>query len=290
MCLLCKATWPIHRAKSRGYGDRRGKRETPSGNALFRRKCMTAISRGDLARTTVEPSWNGALATSKRPLRRIRHLRPLTLGLQPCTISSARYFVGAPPFEARLRQTSAAQRHWSLILETPKPMSCLVTCVAAGWQWANAEAEYKRALDLAPNDPAAVLGLALWLHCQGREEEAVTLSRHASELDPFGTPSTKHRAHSVESPDYRGSIQSMRSVLALHPDDAGALWYFGLCIGPERVKLTRMARQRHCLLLAPLAMQPKGKPETAAGSLGARSSALLYSASALAHCQRRCNT
>jgi len=158
---------------------------------------------------------------------------PAYVGLAAMYDQLGTVFVGAPPFEARLRQTSAAQKALELDPGSAEAHVLLGHVLQRRWQWANAEAEYKRALDLAPNDPAAVLGLALWLHCQGREEEAVTLSRHASELDPFGTPSTSIGLILFEARHYEEAIQSMRSVLALHPDDAGALWYLGFALVTE---------------------------------------------------------
>ena len=53
-------------------------------------------------------------------------------------------------------------------------------------QWNDAESEYKRALELNPNDASAHLGFAEWLLSQGRTEEAQAWTRRARELDPFG--------------------------------------------------------------------------------------------------------
>jgi len=155
---------------------------------------------------------------------------PAYVGLAAMYDQLGTVFVGAPPLEARLRQTSAAQKALELDPGNAEAHILLGHVLQRRWQWANAEAEYKRALDLAPNDPAAVIGLAFWLHCQGREEEAVTLSRHASELDPFGTPSTSIGLILFEARHYEEAIQSMRRVLELHPDDAGALWYLGFAL------------------------------------------------------------
>jgi len=38
------------------------------------------------------------------------------------------------------------------------------------FRWSEAEAEYKRALELKPNDAATHLSFAFWLVCQGRME------------------------------------------------------------------------------------------------------------------------
>ena len=53
------------------------------------------------------------------------------------------------------------------------------------WHWADAETEYRRALELNPNDAAAHAGLALWLLCRGRTDEAIAWARRGRQLDPL---------------------------------------------------------------------------------------------------------
>jgi tetratricopeptide (TPR) repeat protein len=54
------------------------------------------------------------------------------------------------------------------------------------WQWSDAEAEFKRALELNSNDAGAHVGYAKWLLCQGRTDEALGWVQRARELDPLG--------------------------------------------------------------------------------------------------------
>jgi TolB-like protein/Flp pilus assembly protein TadD len=53
------------------------------------------------------------------------------------------------------------------------------------WNWSGADAEYKRALALAPDEALAVRFAARLAGAQGRYEEAISLSRRAVELDPL---------------------------------------------------------------------------------------------------------
>lgn len=53
------------------------------------------------------------------------------------------------------------------------------------WQWADSEAEYKRALDLNQNDAGAHKWLAHWLLSQGRAQEALAWAKRGRELDPL---------------------------------------------------------------------------------------------------------
>ena len=53
------------------------------------------------------------------------------------------------------------------------------------WDWAGAEREYKRAIELNPNYPTAHQWYAEFLAAMGRHDEALREIRHAEELDPF---------------------------------------------------------------------------------------------------------
>jgi tetratricopeptide (TPR) repeat protein len=98
------------------------------------------------------------------------------------------------------------------------------------WHWAEAEAEFKRALDLKPNDAAAHLGLANWLLCQGRTEEALVWSRRARELDPLGVTGLSNGWILFNARRYDEAIGELRSVLAVHPDYATAYWFLGYAL------------------------------------------------------------
>jgi serine/threonine-protein kinase len=55
------------------------------------------------------------------------------------------------------------------------------------WQWGDAEAEFKRALELNSNDAGAYVGYAKWLMCQGRMDDALIWAQRARDLDPLGS-------------------------------------------------------------------------------------------------------
>jgi Tfp pilus assembly protein PilF len=60
-----------------------------------------------------------------------------------------------------------------------------------GWQWRDTEAEYRRGLELNPNDAAAYRGFGGgWLMLQGRMDGTLAASRRALELDPLGEAGT----------------------------------------------------------------------------------------------------
>ena len=81
-----------------------------------------------------------------------------------------------------------------------------------------------------PNDAAAHLGFADWLLCQGRTEEALAWARRARELDPLGVSGINIGWILFHARRYDEAIRELRSVLAVQPDDAIALWFLGFAL------------------------------------------------------------
>jgi pentatricopeptide repeat protein len=100
----------------------------------------------------------------------------------------------------------------------------------AQWQWSEAEVEYQRALALNPNDAAAHLAFAYWLLCHGRTDEAVTWAQRGRQLDPLAVSGDDLAWILFLARRYDESEREVRSLLAMHPDDAGALWDLGFAL------------------------------------------------------------
>ena len=90
------------------------------------------------------------------------------------------------------------------------------------WDWAGADAEWKRAIELDPNAATIHSLYAMFLNIMGRLDEALWHSRRAIELDPFNA-----RFHSTYatalyfSRRYDDSLAAAGAALSLQPDDAG---------------------------------------------------------------------
>jgi TolB-like protein/Flp pilus assembly protein TadD len=93
---------------------------------------------------------------------------------------------GAPPKETHPKMMSAARKAIELDPDLAEPHVLLAGVYQKQWQWSNAEAEFKRALELNSNDAGAHVGYAKWLLCQGRTDEALAWVQRARELDPLG--------------------------------------------------------------------------------------------------------
>jgi TolB-like protein/DNA-binding winged helix-turn-helix (wHTH) protein/tetratricopeptide (TPR) repeat protein len=136
----------------------------------------------------------------------------------------------APPGEFRPKVLSAARKALELDPQLAEAHILMADVYQRQWQWINAEAEYWRALELKPNDAAAHLGLANWLMCKGRTEEAVAWSRRARELDPIGISGADIGWVLFQARRYDEAIRELRSVLAVRPNDAFALWTLGFVL------------------------------------------------------------
>src|SRR6266576_4083599 len=91
----------------------------------------------------------------------------------------------ALPNEMRPKIISAARRALELDPEIGEAYVLLADVHQEQWQWAEVESEYKRALELNPNNATAQGGLAVWLLCQGRTDEALAWAQRAREHDPL---------------------------------------------------------------------------------------------------------
>jgi TolB-like protein/DNA-binding winged helix-turn-helix (wHTH) protein/Flp pilus assembly protein TadD len=93
---------------------------------------------------------------------------------------------GAPPKETHPKMMTAARKAIELDPDLAEPHVLLAEVYQKQWQWSDAEAEFKRALELNSNDAGAHVGYAKWLLCQGRTDEALAWVQRARELDPLG--------------------------------------------------------------------------------------------------------
>ena len=110
---------------------------------------------------------------------------PSYLGLASAYWDLAPVFMGGVAEQERPRAVVAAQKALELDPELAEAHVLMALIAETQWHWAEAKSEYHRALDLRPNDAGGYSGLAWWLDCQGRNEEALTMRRHARELDPL---------------------------------------------------------------------------------------------------------
>ncbi|HZS54983.1 MAG TPA: tetratricopeptide repeat protein [Bryobacteraceae bacterium] len=174
----------------------------------------------------------------KEAIRTDPTFAPAYVGLASAYDDLSLILVGGSPAEMRPKVLSAARKALELDPELGEAHALLGDIYQKQWKWSDAEAEYKQALQLKPNDAAAHMGFANWLLCQGRTEEAIAWARRARELDPLGSAGIGIGWILFQARHYDESIAELRSTLAVHPESAQARFFLGFALigkgEPER--------------------------------------------------------
>jgi TolB-like protein/Tfp pilus assembly protein PilF len=155
---------------------------------------------------------------------------PAYIGLASGHSDLGTVVVGGDPRLERPKVVSAARKALELDPNLVETHLLLAEIAQEQWRWAEAEAEYQHAFELAPNDSDVYGGLADWLLSQGRTAEAVASAERAHELDRFGYTTRGVAWILFQSRRYDDAIRELRSLLGVHPNDAGALWLLGFTL------------------------------------------------------------
>jgi tetratricopeptide (TPR) repeat protein len=113
------------------------------------------------------------------------------------------------------------------------------------WDWAGAEPEYRRALELDPNYALAHAYYALFLANMGRIDEAIPHSERALELDPFNA--LFHGLYSGclnRARRYDDAIAAARTALAMQPGLTVARGHLQLALFSKGMRDEQLAYQR----------------------------------------------
>ena len=90
------------------------------------------------------------------------------------------------PSENLQRAGAAAQKAIDLDPDLAEGHTALATSLMMGrWEWAKAEAEYTRAIDLDPSSGISHIFYAQLLSCTGRHTEALAEAKRANEIEPL---------------------------------------------------------------------------------------------------------
>jgi TolB-like protein/Tfp pilus assembly protein PilF len=106
------------------------------------------------------------------------------------------------------------------------------------WDWVQAEAECRKAIQLSPGDPAGWVHMADYLSIQGRHREAIDTFRRALAMDPI---SRVYRGHFglilFRARLYDQSLEQCRKAIEIDSTYANAFWFMALSLE----KIGRMA-------------------------------------------------
>jgi eukaryotic-like serine/threonine-protein kinase len=91
---------------------------------------------------------------------------------------------------------------------------------AHDWDWAGAEREYRRAIELNPNYDEVHHGYALYLVAMGKTQEAIAEIDRAQELDPLTLPLKENAGWIyLSAHEYDRAVPKFQSLIELAPDE-----------------------------------------------------------------------
>jgi TolB-like protein/DNA-binding winged helix-turn-helix (wHTH) protein/Flp pilus assembly protein TadD len=137
---------------------------------------------------------------------------------------------GAPPQSVRSKAILAAQKALELDPTLAEPHVILALTYQEQWEWSSAQHEYEAALNLSPNDAWVHGNYGRWMLCQGRFDEAQALARRGRDLDPLTVGGQDLGWILFQSRRYDEAVRELRSDLAVHPDNAGDMWFLGFSL------------------------------------------------------------
>jgi TolB-like protein/Flp pilus assembly protein TadD len=150
------------------------------------------------------------------------------VGLADCYVVSNEY-AGVPTSETVPRARSYAERALSLDPQLAEPHATLGWASESLWQWAEAEKEFKRAIELNPNYPTAYHWYSIFLRNMGRYDESATIITRAHELDPLSSVISVNvsRVDQVQN-NHAASIENSLKIIELDPNFGAAYQYLAL--------------------------------------------------------------
>ena len=119
------------------------------------------------------------------------------------------------------------------------------------WDWAGAESEFRRAIELSPNYPVSHQLYAPYLITMGRQQEAFSEIQQARALDPISLPVNTQVARILYfSRKYDEAIEQCRKTLEIDPNRGGAHLFMGRSYKEKRMyqdALTELEKARDLL-------------------------------------------
>jgi TolB-like protein/Tfp pilus assembly protein PilF len=155
---------------------------------------------------------------------------PAYLGLAEAWTFMGTVTAGVSPAKTRPQAMRYARKALALDPDLVAAHVLLANVLQEEWHWSEAEAEYRRALELNPNAADAQAGFAYWLLCEGRTSEAVALIEQARAHDPFRVSGDTVSWVMFQAHRSGDAVRESRNDVALEPDSARALLGLGFAL------------------------------------------------------------
>jgi TolB-like protein/tetratricopeptide (TPR) repeat protein len=183
------------------------------------------------------------------------------VGLADCYAVLNEY-AGTPSSETIPQSRSYAQRALSLDNQLAEPHATLGQVNNQAWQYAEAEREYKRAIELNPNYPTGSHWYSILLKDLGRIDEASQMINRAHELDPLSSVISVNisRMYQIQN-NHEASIENSLKIIELDPNFGPAYQYLGL-------SYLKQGRSAEAITALKKAVELTGESSISLGDLG----------------------
>ncbi len=150
------------------------------------------------------------------------------VGLADCYAVLNEY-AGTPSSETIPKAKVYAERALVIDPQLAEAHASMAMTSEYSWQWAEAEKEFKRALELNPNYPTAYHWYSIFLKNLGRNDEAATMIKRAAALDPLSSVIAVNisRLYQLQN-DHPASIENSIKLIDLDPNFGPAHQYLAL--------------------------------------------------------------
>ncbi|HKQ51774.1 MAG TPA: protein kinase [Pyrinomonadaceae bacterium] len=130
------------------------------------------------------------------------------------------------------------------------------------WDWAGAESEFRRALELKPGYATAHQWYGVYLSEMGRHDESLEQRKRALELDPLSLSISTGLARAYFwARRYDEALAHLQEALERDPKYPDTHWSFGLAYEQKRMYDEAVAAYQRAISLSKTAEFPEGKPE-----------------------------
>jgi tetratricopeptide (TPR) repeat protein len=165
-----------------------------------------------------EKSLRESVVSFERAIAKDPHFAVAYAGLADASNLLAQYGFDPPP-EAMEKARAAAKHALALDPTLAEGHVSLAAIIEAyDWNWAEAEREYRRAIELNPALPAAHLWYGMFLRDQGRLDESLPELRRAAELAPVSETTSMNLAYALMAKgNYAAALQQAETATELNP-------------------------------------------------------------------------
>jgi len=138
-------------------------------------------------------------------------------------------YAGAPSSETLPQAKAYAERALAIDGQLAEAHATLGLVNDGSWQYADAEKEFKRAIELSPNYPTTYHWYSLLLKGLGRNDEAAAMIKRAQSLDPLSSVIAVNvsRMYQLQN-NHEASIQNSLKLIELDPNFGPAYEYLAL--------------------------------------------------------------